>query len=147
MTLISKFIFPEIRAWIIFMWQPEVFIERIFCSGRLLWKNSQLFLTLPWPSPNLPRLTEPGLDPDFAVQKHCEKLQGVIRGITFSGHKADSQFTVPHIRSAYSTCDPANSCLCCSATSRRQEQGVNSGNRITQHVKNEFGTTAHVWCN
>lgn len=30
---------------------------------------------------------------------------------------------------------------------KHEQEGVNSGNRITQHVKNELDTTAHVWRN
>lgn len=71
--------------------------------------------------------------------------------ITLSGHKVD--FAIQRILHSlclilnHSTRDLTNRRLCCLATSSLVEQGVNTGNRITQHVKNELGTTAHVWCN
>lgn len=67
--------------------------------------------------------------------------------VTFSVHKSNfvsQPVSVSHTKAAYGLCDLPNRHPRCSATSRLLQQGVNSGNRITQHVKDELGTTTHV---
>lgn len=74
-----------------------------------------------------------------------KKLQGAIRKSHFPAINQHIPYSLcSHMKSAYSTCHLTNRHLCCLATSCLLEQGVNSGNRITQHVKNELGTTVHV---
>lgn len=74
-----------------------------------------------------------------------KKLQGAIRKSHFPAINQHIPYSLcSHVKSAYSTCHLTNRHLCCLATSCLLEQGVNSGNRITQHVKNELGTTVHV---